>query len=152
MDLANQQVITAFEQEGLMPEDIATDLGWEVEAVKAILLQGSKKFQQLALSKNGDTGELELANEQVFGRGDMELAKGTIKQLMVTSDIDSVRFKCAEFVINEVKGRNDLKALKENKFNIVMISETMAKARQAMRDAKMKAVGARTLDAEVVAA
>jgi len=80
----------------------------------------------------------------------LNLAKSTIKALCVGSEIDSVRFKAAEFIVNEVKGRNDLKALKENKFNIVMISETMSKAREAMRNARTRK--SQTVELEAVAA
>lgn len=136
---ANCQVVTAYEECGMSAEEIAEDLGFEIEAVKMILLQHSQQFSDKALSKNPLTKELEVRDEQLFSQRDVKVACGTIKELCASSEVDSVRFKAAEFIINEAKGRNDLKALKENKFNIVMISETMRQARQGIAEAKARA-------------
>lgn len=136
---ANCQIVTAYEQCGMSAEDIAADLGFEVEAVKMILLQHSQQFSDKALSKNPITKELEVRDAELFSEKDMRLACGTIKELCVSSEVDSIRLKAAVFIIDERQGRNDLKALKENKFNIVMISETMAKARAGIAEAKARA-------------
>jgi len=136
---ANQQIITAYEDCGMSPEDIAADLGYEVEAVKMILLQHSSVFSDKALTRANESRELVVKDEEVFGTADIKIAKATIKELCLHSEVDTVRFRAAEFMINEAKGRNDLRALKESNFNIVMISETMTKAREAMSRAKQRA-------------
>lgn len=141
MEASNMQIVEAYEKYNgdISPEDIAMDMGYPTEAVKTILLQHSSVFQKNALQKNPVTKELELRDEELFSRHDMKTACSTIKELCVSSEVDSVRLKAAVFIIDERQGRNDLKALKENKFNIVMISETMAKARAGIAEAKARA-------------
>ena len=137
---ANQQIVTAYEECGMSPEEIAVDMGFEVEAVKMILLSHSQAFSDKALTKANEAMHAETVeaadSQPLFGDNEMRIAKATIKELCVSSEIDAVRFKAAEFIINEAKGRNDLKALKDTKFNVVMISETMSRARQAIERAK----------------
>lgn len=153
---ANQQIVTAYEECGMSPEDIAQDLGYSLEAVKMVLLQHSQEFSDKALSvANGKRAEAEseAADEPVFTKADLAIAKATIKALAAGAEAEAVRYRASEFIINEVKGRNDLKALHNNNFNVVMIQEAMTKARAAMAAHRQNAVAvakARVTSAEIV--
>ncbi len=141
---ANQQIVTAYEECGMSPEDIAQDLGFELSAVKMILLQHSQAFSDAALTRANDaeTGKTVVVfNEDVFSKSDFAAATATMARLL-DAEVESVRFKAAEYIINEVKGRNDVKALVSNNFNLVMVSETMRKAREAMNRARGKTLEA----------
>lgn len=130
----NLQVLTAYEQCNMSPEDISLDLGYALEAVKLCLLQNSKKYKALVTTKDGD-----FANRELFDENDVALAKRTMKELCIASEVDSVRFKAAEFIINEKMGRNDVKALQATGVSISQFNDMMQKARSAMEAAKRKA-------------
>ncbi len=148
MSTSNQYVVASYAQ-GITPEEIAEDTGWELEAVKMALLQDSPLYRERALAGRGDN--LALADEAVFSKRDLTMAKNTIKQLCQESEIDSVKFKAAEFIVNEYKGRNDLRMLKNSGFSIVMVSESMSRAREAMHRDKIKSAK-RVVELEGVAA
>lgn len=140
---ANCQIVTAYEECDMTPEEISREMGYDLSAVKYALMSGSSKFCDSALTKANDAEgnpQLSLADSPLFDDNVLREAKGVMRELMNSSEIDMVRLRAATFVIDEAKGRNDLKALKETKLNITVVSETMIRARQAMARAKGKAL------------
>ena len=115
------QIKTLFELEGLKPEDIATGMGMEVEAVRHSLACNSVEFRK------------QLKQDDVlFTKSDAELAAQVIKNLL-HSDIDAVRLKAARFTIDEHKGRNDVKNVQTNlNININLLSDSIRKAKAAL--------------------
>lgn len=131
----NQQVVAAYEECGLSPEEIAREFGYDLSVVKQTLLTGSSKFVD-ACGFQGEVAE----NKELFNQSDLEDAKGVMKELMTSSEIDMVRLKAATFIIDEAKGRNDIKALKSTAINITEIQRVMNQARSAMARAKEHAI------------
>jgi hypothetical protein len=129
---ANQDILNLYEQ-GLSPECIAEDLGWEVEAVKAIL--GSQSTLYRSKIKSGEECE-DITDEEY-----RELLKA-YKSVAIYSDVDAVRERALRFLINERKGRNDNEGiLRGGNFNITLINAHIKNAKQEMK---------RILDVEVV--
>lgn len=146
---ANQQILVAYDECDLTPEEIAREYGYEVEAVKMILLNGSRKFSDKALTEANERDAAESGTDNAvpiryggdtFTQSDYKMACATMVNLL-DSEIDAVKYRAAEFVIDECKGRRDLKALKDaGGFNITVVNETMARARAAIQRAKGKAI------------
>lgn len=128
----------------MSPEEIAAEFNYELEAVKMILLSGSSKFSDKALTEANERDAAEAKGNayagDTFTPADYNAACRTMTGLL-DSEIDAVRYRAAEFVIDECKGRRDLKALKDaGGFNITIVNETMARARAAIARSKQKAV------------
>ena len=133
---ANTQIVTAFEEAGMTPEEISQELGYDLSAVKYALMTGSPKFCDASMTRaNEADGEVTIKTintQPTFDDHDMRMAKSVIKELMETSEVDVVRLRAAVFVIDEAKGRNDLKALQNTGFNVTEVQKVMARAREAM--------------------
>lgn len=141
MTSANQQIIAAYEDAGLEPDIIAEQFGWEIEAVKAILMSGSKKFYDLVTGQNqtpnpalpaGDTQQKE---KPLFDDYEVRRAKEAIAGLVTSSEDDHIRLMASKFVINEAKGRHDVKSLGGVQINISVINDRMKAAKEAQKKA-----------------
>lgn len=141
MTSANQQIIAAYEDAGLEPDIIAEQFGWEIEAVKAILMSGSKKFYDLVTGSNqtpnpalpaGDTPDKE---KPLFDDYEVRRAKEAIAGLVTSSEDDHIRLMASKFVINEAKGRHDVKSLAHTNINISIINDRMKAAKEAQKKA-----------------
>ena len=130
MTSANEQVITAFEVNGMSPEEIALDLDLDLLAVKAILHQNSSDFRKAA--KDDDTLQ--------FKTSEAEEMKAIILNIARYEEDDQhLKFKAAKFVLEDKKGRLDVgKELGHNTFNFQInnFKEQMAKALQAAERTK----------------
>lgn len=138
------QILTAYEKLKMSPAEIANDMNLDEVAVKTVLLQFSGDFN--------DNNDLAVAKgeEPLFSKFDATAAAVGIKQLADSSEVDAVKLKANMYIIDEYKGRNDMRALKENKFNITVINEAVKRARIAMDRAKSGA--SKTIELEAVAA
>ena len=122
MTAANQQIVTAFEDAGLTPEQIAEDLEFDLLAVKAILTQYSTKFR--SESKKDDA--------LAFKIDEAEEMKSIILGLARYSDDEHLQFKAAKFVLEDKKGRLDLNTKVPGlQINVVTFNEQMKRALQA---------------------
>ena len=117
----------ALYSQGINVEDIGEELNLEKEAVKLVLTQHSPEYRS-AIKKNSDT----------FTDQDYELAKEALKSCL-WSEEDSTKFRAARFIINEIKGRNDvIKNLQQvNSINVLVINSQMRKAKAALEKSKM---------------
>jgi len=117
----------ALYSQGINVEDIGEELNLEKEAVKLVLTQHSPEYRS-AIKKNSDT----LTDQ------DYELAKEALKSCL-WSEEDSTKFRAARFIINEIKGRNDvIKNLQQvNSINVLVINSQMRKAKAALEKSKM---------------
>src|SRR5947207_14284019 len=100
----------ALYSQGINVEDIGEELNIEKEAIKLVLTQHSPEYRP-AIKKNSDT----LTDQ------DYELAKEALKSCL-WSEEDSTKFRAARFIINEIKGRNDvIKNLQQvNSINVLV--------------------------------
>lgn len=139
MTSANIQIVAAYEQAGLSPQDISEQFGWEVEAVKAVLMSCSPKFYKLVVAQQKATEDPspKIASEEapLFNAQEVDEAKRAIANLVTSTEDDHIKLMASKFVINEAKGRHDVKTLKHATFNISLINERMLKAKQVQQEA-----------------
>jgi len=120
---AKQQIVFAYEELSLSPEEIASqfeDYGLSVEDVQALLADFSAKYRET----------LSLRSEaQTRGEGtkeDLEILLAEYRHLSRASDNDLVKERALKFLIQEHKGRNDLPtknlALKERALGITEVN------------------------------
>ena len=141
---ATEQILAAYKQ-GATAEEIAQDLGWDVVAVKMTISANAPKEQSLANPN--------VKKELTFSEDEYQRAKETMVSLL-DSEIDTVKFKSAEFVINENKGRNDIESFAKG-INITAIQQAIFAAREkadAARQRRLERKNTVTLEAQVVAA
>lgn len=150
MSSGNIQIVAAYEQAGLAPEDIAEQFGWEVEAVKAVLMSCSKVFyaRVVAQEKTTEDPSPNIANEEapLFNSQEVDEAKRAIAMLVTSTEDDHIKLMASKFVINEAKGRHDVKTLKHATFNISLINDRMLKAKQVQ--AKAIEISSKILEAQ----
>src|SRR6266581_6275950 len=95
------QIKVLYEEVGLSVEQIAEDQSLEVSAVKIILNKVSFKYRR-SLKEY----------EETCTEDDYTAAKQAISSLLY-AEHEGTRLRAAKFVVNEVKGRNDVL---ENRF------------------------------------
>lgn len=129
---ASQSILEAYETLGLSVSDISEQNGLEPDSVKAVLYQFSRKYRDsLKDTISASCKENKDYLKESFGRDSYSAAKEAIAGLLYTADCDAVRFRAAKFVIDEEKGRNDMKALQGVNINVGLINEQILKARAA---------------------
>jgi hypothetical protein len=132
MNAANQQIVTAFEDLGMSPEEIAEDQDLDVVAVKAILAQSSRRFRKAAAADetlNFSDTELKAANE-------------TILQLMQSSEDENIRFRAAKYIRDDKKGRLDaVSKMNGMNVNVLMFNDHMKKALEAVERSRQISSG-----------
>jgi len=128
-DIATQ-IVVAYEEAGLTPEEIAADLEMDVTSVKLALAQNSRVYKK-ALGQ-----EVEVVSD-----AEVSEMHSIIKSIAVSQQFDNpgVALKAAKWIIDEKKGRNDAKVNTTNKINVVVFNEKLASARERMLDMKRKA-------------
>lgn len=129
-------IVTAYEQSGMSPEDIAHDRDLDITAVKAALMQGSSQYRKACGKENSDIPELDFDNEQL-----MQVNR-VIHDLAMSAEDEHLRLKAAMYIRNDKKGRLEpVKNLAGNNFNILMINEQLAKVRAIGDNIKRAVVG-----------
>ena len=119
MTAANQTIITLYELEGLSPEQIAEAEGYELAAVKSILMQFSPVYKQ----------KLKVGEEEGFTDTEEKACRSVIAQIAQYAEDDHVRLRAAMYVRNDKKGRLDIaKAQQGLNINVTMINEGIAQA------------------------
>ena len=133
------QIKTAFEQEGMSPEAISEDLGFELVAVKSALMSSSAEYRRACGAESPEEDELNFTNDELrdVNRVIFETAVGAT---LPSGDPDySTRLKAAMYVRDDKKGRKEIvKAVQNNNTNLFVINEALQAARggaQRLRDA-----------------
>ncbi len=160
MTSQDQQIVVAYEINDMPVEEIAETLGYELEAVKISLLQFSKIYYNKAKVERANefarqTGKSTVVAEQsgtqtpdqqnfvsnmnedgtakqapLFDEQDVTQAKMVISSLMY-GEVEAVKFRAARFIIDEAKGRNDLKLIRDVGVPIALINDRIRNARIA---------------------
>lgn len=135
MHAAAKQILTAYEG-GLSPEEIAWDLGLEVETVKLSLGQTSVRYRKLL--KEAEAGNKEIVS-QTEGQEMLSIIMGIARDQQLENP--SVALKAARFVLEESLGRNHRKVneVGNGGININIFNDNLAKARNRALVLKAKA-------------
>jgi hypothetical protein len=124
--MTKEQLVTLYDENtDVNVQMLADNFGYELEAVKMILASGSTRYRK-EMRKD----------ETVFSDDDFELAKKTMVRLMQDSEVDAVKLRAANFVINEHLGRNKMENAKNLGGNINVINIHVQKAREALARSK----------------
>lgn len=145
MTSAAIQIKTAFEQEGMTPEQIAEDQSLDVGAVKSVLIQSSSIYRKACGMENGEVDdglnfnddELKIANKIIIETAmSAEYADGT-------PDFKT-RLDAAKYIRDDKKGRKEVvRAVNNgNTFNILQLNEQFREAREAAESVKRKFIAA----------
>lgn len=127
----------AFEDEGMSPEDIASDRELDVVAVKSALMQSSSKFRKLAGKEEEEVDELNFSKEEQLR------VKEAILDLALGADDDHLRFKALTYCRDDAKGRKDIvKGMAGNTFNILAINQRMKQIRSVTDEIKERVINA----------
>lgn len=131
MTASNQTIVTLYEENDLTPEQIAETQGFDITAVKAVLMSHSAKYRSLL--KNGE--------EEGFSDDEELRARQVIAQIAQYAEDDNTRLRAAMYVRNDKKGRLDqLKKTNGLNLNVVMINQFMQKAVQRVEESKQKII------------
>jgi len=137
MTAGNLQIVHLFENLQLSPEEIASNLELELGAVLLSLSAESSKYRREMAVEQKSKGEIVKEEDvQLFNTADVSDAAAVIANLMRDSEDEHVRMRAAKFVVNEGKGRNDTKAVKNLNVSVNYINEQMQRARAAKDRAK----------------
>lgn len=131
MTAANMQIVTAYEVNGLTPEQIADLEGYDVGAVKSVLMQFSSAYRK-AVKKGEEDG---------FSEDEEMRARQVIAQLAQYAEDDNLRFRASKYIRDDKKGRLDVvKKQKGLNINVLMINAEIQKATQAIERGKQKVI------------
>ncbi len=118
------QCKTSYEQLGMSPEQIAEDQKLDLVAVKAGLMQCSAVYRRDCGHEPEDKAELNFSDD------DLQSANQVIRDIMLTTDDEHLKFKAATYVRDDKKGRKEIvKATQNNQFNILDINTMLQSAR-----------------------
>lgn len=130
---------TAFEEEGMSPEQIAECQELDITAVKACLLQSSSKYRKLA-----GQGEEEVDDGINFTKDEQRRIKEGILDTALSAEDPHLRFKALTYCRDDFKGRKDItKAVGGMTNNIFMLNEQLAKMRSIKDNIVSSALGNR---------
>jgi hypothetical protein len=124
----NQQIVSAFETEGMKPEEIAVEFELDPVAVKATLMQFSPIFRDsIKTDKSLD-----------FHDNDLLDANDTIVRIMRHTEDENLALRAAKYVRDDKKGRLDvLSGLGKININIAVFNQRLLEARQAKAQSKL---------------
>lgn len=130
MTAANQQIVSAFEDLGLTPDQIAEQFEYDEGAVKTILFQCSSVYRKAA------KGDVSLQ----YSDDDAERAMQIIKDVAFGSEDDHLRFKAACRIVDEKKNRLDVQKSVSGlaNFNIVNFNVRMQEALRSLEKTREK--------------
>lgn len=126
MNNINEQIISAFEQSDEISLDMlfAAFPNYSPEAIKLILASGSVKYRKMIKK-----------DPQIFDDQTEEMARMAMLGLLGSNEGHLV-FKAAKYVLDDRKGRHDVKSYKNLNVNIISIEERMNRARKALANSK----------------
>lgn len=136
MIASSEQIVTLYEDLGVKPPEIAEALECELGAVELVLAQSSAKYRaSKAIAQTGSNSNKAIGQTRLFDDEQAAEAARVLLQQMQYSEDEHIRQKAARFVIDEVKGRNDVKNIRHLTLNVNSINDQMRRAREAKAEA-----------------
>ena len=121
----SQQVISAYEKSKMSPEDISISLGLDLVAVKTTLALESAQYRR---DTKEDVTDEEL--DEMFG-----VVKDIARSTLTRVQNPGVSLRAAQFLINEKKGRNNIKDVLKGMvgagISVTLINDRLAGMKQA---------------------
>jgi hypothetical protein len=138
---SSEEIRAMYEELSAPIEVIAAEKGISTKTVEIILSQISSVYKAATPRS---------ARKALFSEEDVQLAKETMLANMRYSELDSVKQRAAEFVIDEFSGRRDRDTgIPAGQLNITVINQTLNAANKALeRSRKMKLLDNRALKSE----
>lgn len=133
---------TAYEQEGMSPDEIAQCQELDVVAVKAALCQCSSKYRKdcgMELSAGGDGLN--------FSDDELRRVNEVILDIALGAEDPHLRFKAATYVRDDKKGRKEvIRNMNNGGINIITINEQLKNIKSIGDQLKREAIGERSVD------
>lgn len=124
------QIVTMFETGGLTPDEIGSQVPYDVTSIKACLMTYSEKY------KSSESSE---ADEVEFTKSQQKKALRVIDSCMDSAD-EYVALGAAKIVIKDKQVKHINNFLKKAGVSIVQFNERLLKAQEAVARAKGKVI------------
>lgn len=128
----NQQIVTAFESEGMTVTEIAEAFEVELLAIKATLFQFSPKFRE-------DLKNADKSSDMDFKDNDLIEANQAMMRIARCAEAEdpNLSFRIYKYVRNDKKGRLDiLSGIRNLNMNVAVFNERLIQAREAVQLSK----------------
>ena len=129
MTAGNAQIVQLYEESGMTPEQIAaSDLGFDLLSIKAVLLQNSSLYRDAVRSAKGDK-----SLEDAFSKEDQIAARDVIARIALYGDENpELQFRAAKYVRDDAKGRLDIAAgISSLNINVALFQQQLDKSKRA---------------------
>ena len=121
----HRAIVTAYENEGMLPDEIASDRGLDPAAVKGCLMQYSTSYRKACGQEPENEDKLNFTNEE------LERVNEVLVGLALSAESEKVRLTAAMYIRDDKKGRKDVvKGVSAQQNNIFLINQQMAKVRE----------------------
>lgn len=135
MPATDTQLKTAYELNGMSPEEIATEMGFDVVAVKAKLMQVSSRYR-----KDCGAESDEIDDGLNFTKDQLREVNKVIHQCATAATLPDgtpdyrTMLKAATYVRDDKKGRKEVvKATQNTTFNVLSLNEAIQAAREGAK-------------------
>ena len=140
MTSAVTTIKTAYEVEGMTPEQIAEDQNWDITVVKAALMNASSKYRKACGAEDEDEDRLN------FGKSEQQIAKQIILEAAQCAETFDgrpdykTRAQNAQYIRDDSKGRKDVvrQIAGSTQFNVFAFNETIQQAKALANKAKQR--------------
>ena len=129
---------TAFENEGMSPEEIAQCQDLDIAAVKACLIQTSSKYRKETKAEPEEIDRLNFTDDELIRINEV------IVETALSAEDPHLRLKAAIYVRDDKKGRKEInKAIGNSSINIFQLNDQLAKMREIKSNIVEAALGSR---------
>lgn len=133
------QIVAAYEQGGLTPEQIVEDMGgdYDVASIKAALMAGSSKYRRDCGQESVDDDALNFSND------DLKAVNDIIMNLAKYAEDPNLQLKAAMYVRDDKKGRKEVvrQIAGGPVFNLLQFNEQITAARLGAESLKQRLMG-----------
>ena len=127
MTNAIRQIVEQYDTLGMSPAEIAEVEKLNETAVKTVLYANSAKYREAIGEKVDTKAALD------YTVADEELANNVIRRVAQYSDNDATALKAAQYIKNERRGRNDVKAgVRRLNINVNVLNQHFEQAKAAL--------------------
>jgi len=122
----NQAIVTAYEELGMTPEEIADDQGLDISVIKATLIQSSLTYRKVIKKDDSE-----------FSDEDLVQVNNVIRQTALYAEDENLRFRAASYIRDDKKGRRDIIKQVQNTqpINALIFNVQFQKAQKAIERA-----------------